>query len=73
MNLLNPDDLTFERVENGFLRLKMKDGTVYEMVECTPLFPLSQPDAYISICSRNSNGSEEIGIISELKALSKEQ
>jgi len=73
MNLLNPDELTFELGENGFLRLNLNDGTRYEMVECTPLFPLSKPDAYISVSRRNEKGAEEIGIIVEIKALSKEQ
>jgi hypothetical protein len=73
MKFLNPDELTFEGAENGFLRLKMKDGKIFEMVECTPLFPLSKPDAYIAVSSRNDNGSEEIGIIAQVKALTRQQ
>jgi len=73
MKALNPDNLTFERGKNGFLRLKLNDGTQYEMVECTPLFPLSNPNAFVSVSVRNDKGTEEIGIISKLKALSKEQ
>ena len=45
----------------------------YEMVECTPLFPLSNPNHFVSVSSRNNEGTKEIGIISNLKALSKEQ
>lgn len=73
MKFLNLDELTFERAENGFLRLKMRDGTTYEMVECTPLFPLSKPYRYISVSSRTGNGPEEIGILVDLNALTKEQ
>ena len=73
MNVLNPDNLTFQQGGNGFLRLKLKDGTQYEMVECMPLFPLSNPNEFISVSVRKDTGTEEIGIIIKLKALSKEQ
>lgn len=73
MQLLNPDELNFEQGENGFLRLKMPEDKIYELVECTPLFPLTQIDKYISVTTRNNDGSEEIGIIKNLKALPPDQ
>jgi len=73
MKILNPGELSFEPAENGFLRLKLNDGTIYEMVECHPLFPLSEPDAYIAISKRNDSDIEEIGIIKSLHKLSAKQ
>ena len=73
MKLLNPDELTFEQAENGYLRLKINDGKIYEPVECNALLPLSQPDGYISISARNDSEVEELGIIRQLKDLAAEQ
>jgi hypothetical protein len=73
MNLLNPNEITFEQAENSFLRLKMKNGEIFEKIECTPLFPLSKPDTYISVSRQKEKNIEEIGIIKSLKVLSVEQ
>lgn len=73
MKLLNPDELNFEQGANGFLRLTLKGENVFELVECTPLFPLTQLDAYVSVSTRNDAGSEEIGIIKNLKELPSDQ
>jgi len=73
MKILNPDQLNFEQGENGFLRLKLNDEKVFELVECTPLFPLTQVDAYISVSTRNDAGSEDIGIIKNLRDLPSDQ
>ena len=73
MKILDPAELSFEPAANGFLRLKLNDGTIYEMVECHPLFPLSEPDAYISITKQDDSDVEEIGIIKTLKKLSAKQ
>jgi hypothetical protein len=73
MKLLNPDELLFEQDQNGFLQLKLSDGTVYETVECHPLFPLSNPDAYIAISTQKESNVEEIGIVRSLKELSTSQ
>ena len=73
MKILNPGELNFEKAENGFLRLKLSNGTIYERVECHPLFPLSEPGAYIAISKRNDSDVEEIGIIKSLDKLSAKQ
>jgi len=73
MNLLNTNEITFEQAENSFLRLKMKNGEIFEKVECTPLFPLSKPDNYISVSYPKEKGVEEIGIIKSLKDLPADQ
>lgn len=71
--LLNPDEITFKRMENGFLRLEKKDGETFETVECAPLFPLSRPDRYISVTSRSNGEVTELGILKNLKSLKKQQ
>jgi hypothetical protein len=73
MKLLNSDELLFEQNQNGFLQLKLSNGTIYESVECHPLFPLSDPEAYISISIQKDSNIEEIGIVRSLKELSVEQ
>lgn len=73
MKLLNPNELKFEQGANGFLRLKMSEDKVFELVECTPLFPLTQIEKYISVSTRNDTGSEEIGIIRNLRDLPSDQ
>jgi len=73
MKILNPDELGFETAENGFLKLKFNDGTIYERVECYPLFPLSKPDAYIAISERTDSKAKEIGIVRSLDKLSEKQ
>ncbi len=73
MKLLNTDELTFEQTENGFLRLKLNNKTIYERVECRPLFPLSDPNGYISISREGASDIKEIGIIKSLKKLSAKQ
>jgi len=73
MKLLNPDELTFEPAENGFLKLRFNDGKIYEQVECNALFPLSQPESYIAVSERKDSEVEEIGIIRQLKDLAVEQ
>jgi hypothetical protein len=73
MNILNPNEITFEQAENSFLRVKMKNGEIIEKIECTPLFPLSKPDSYISVSHRKEKGVDEIGILKSLKVLSAEQ
>lgn len=73
MKILDPAELNFEKAENGFLRLKLNNGTIHERVECHPLFPLSEPDAYIAISKRNDSDIEEIGVIKSLDTLSAKQ
>ena len=73
MILLNPNDITFKRAENGFLQLEKNDGQIFETVECTPLFPLSKPDRFISVTSRTNGEVKDLGIIANLKALVKNQ
>jgi len=73
MNTLDADDLIFEKAENGFLRLKLNNGTIFERVECYPLFPLSKPEAYIAISKRKDSDLEEIGIIKSLNKLTAQE
>lgn len=73
ISILNPDEITFKRANNGFLQLEKNDGQIFETVECAPLFPLSQPDRYISVTSRSNGEIKELGLIPNLESLSKQQ
>ena len=73
MKLLNADELTFEQTENGFLMLKLNNKTIYERVECRPLFPLSDPDSYIAVIKQKDSDDQAIGIIKSLNDLSAKQ
>ncbi|MFZ5517300.1 MAG: DUF1854 domain-containing protein [Candidatus Zhuqueibacterota bacterium] len=73
MTLLNPAELSFSRSENGFLKLKTHDGQVFDSVECTPLFPLSQPERFISVTHREDGQVKELGFIADLNSLPNDQ
>ncbi len=78
MNLLLPDKIKFEQTKDGTLNCILKNGEIYKNISCAPLFPLSDPDNFISINAKNNakkkhNMPEEIGIIKHLKDLGSEQ
>jgi hypothetical protein len=73
MNLLHPDNVTFSRSPEGELRLALPDGTEYAPVVCRRLFPLTDPDQYISIQKPGEREQSEVGIIRALKELPGEQ
>jgi len=73
MTLLNPSELCFSRSENGFLKLETPDGQVFESVECAPLFPLSQPERFISVMHRTDGQVMELGFIPDLNSLPDDQ
>jgi hypothetical protein len=73
MKILNPEEYTFQQPENNFLEIRKTDGSVYKNVECTPLFPLSQPDVYINLVGIKESEPEDIGIIEHLSNFSTQQ
>jgi hypothetical protein len=68
VELLDVSKIRFEEMESGFLRLVLADGTVHERVDCVPLFPLSDPDNYLSVI-RAGEEKGEVGIIRSLDSL----
>ena len=73
MKFLNPMDICFQYLKNGYLSMKIKSRKIFERVECTPLFPFSRPNTYISISNKDKNESDEIGIIEDLTNLPADQ
>ena len=73
MRILDPNTITFEQCETGYLSLRLDDDTTYEAVECIPLFPFSLPKQFITVACKKDNVLEEIGIIEKLEALPQKQ
>lgn len=73
LNILNPGELRFSRSDSGYLNLSY-NGNDFEQVTLTRLQPFYQHESNISVSFRNDEDEFiEIGIISELSALSAEQ
>lgn len=66
---LGPDDFVLFRNKSGGLRLTLEDDKSFLRVIAKRCFPYAYPDRYISL--RDPNG-DEVGIVSDLKELSKE-
>ena len=65
---INPEEVHFETLANGFLKLTLGDKT-YDKVTLTRLLPYSYEEAYITVISAK----EEVGMIKDLTALEKSQ
>ena len=72
MYMLSPKEISFVRNSAGMLDITMPDRTV-EGVHCMQLFPLSDPEKYISVVRPAKPDNEEIGIIERLADLAPEQ
>lgn len=75
LNYINPEDSIFSLSENGLLELCYK-GEDLGRVAALRMFPLMYEEEYISIRSENYqryDKENEIGILRNLKELSKEQ
>lgn len=71
-NFLDPDDVRFERMVYGGLSLRL-DGETHEHLRVYRVFPLTQPDKYISIRVGDSElVQREIGQIRDVRELSPE-
>jgi len=73
MNILNAAKIRFNKCKIGPLNITLEDGSVVEDVHCLRLFPLSEPDTFISVVRREDGRLREIGVISKLKELTGEQ
>jgi hypothetical protein len=69
MNLLEASQLRFEQAKGGALSLMISGRDSFVSVECVPLFPLSDPGRFVSVCERTGAALREIGIIDNLAAL----
>ena len=73
MKELDPHNVTFSTSEEGELGLTLSDGTRRSPILCARLFPLTDPDHYISIQQGDDKHHPEIGIIRSLADLSEAQ
>ncbi|NQU40870.1 MAG: DUF1854 domain-containing protein [Lentisphaerae bacterium] len=73
MNELDPKQVIFATSDEGELGLTLADGTRHTPIQCSCLFPLSDPEHYISIQQGDDKHHPEIGIIKDLSALLPEQ
>lgn len=67
--ILEPDKIKFEMGESGVLRM-ITDGKTYKRVYPLSVFPITNPDNFISIRDVEE---DEIGLIKNLKDLSHDQ
>lgn len=65
---IDPENVHFETLTNGFLKLSLEDKE-YDKVTLTRLLPYSYEEAYITVISDK----EEVGIIKDLTVLEKDQ
>jgi hypothetical protein len=69
---LDPKELEFTARAGGLLDVTV-GGTTFEGVHCVPLFPLSDPQRFVSLVKPSRTNPEEIGILRELAELGEEQ
>ena len=70
MRFLNKDNAEFKATGGGFVSLKIGDEE-YNRIQVVRMFPFTDPTHYISIRTSDEN-SKEIGIIRDMKDVSKE-
>ncbi|MBO4420206.1 MAG: DUF1854 domain-containing protein [Lachnospiraceae bacterium] len=70
MRFLDKKNAEFKATGGGFVSLKVGDEE-YSRIQVVRMFPFTDPDHYISIRTSDEN-SKEIGIIKDLKDVSKE-
>jgi len=73
MNKLDTNSIRFDLSDVGLLKLTIEDGTAIEPVHCVSLFPLSDPEEYVSVVREEDGEDNEIGIIERLSDLPRGQ
>lgn len=69
MTIIDPHLITFASLDSGQLSITLSDGTTISPVHCVRLFPLIDPDHYISILRSEKCDEPEIGIIRDINEL----
>ncbi len=72
LSYLPAGSLAFSLSENGILSLEY-EGTRYEPVQITRLFPFQHPDGMLSVAVQGEDGPKELGILREISELPKDQ
>lgn len=73
MKIIDPQSVVFKKIQSGLLSLTQSDGTTISPVHCVRLFPLMDPDHYISILRSVKSDEPEIGILRDINELPEEQ
>jgi hypothetical protein len=68
MSILEAQSITFAKVD-GLLSVTKADGTTISPVHCARLFPLSDPDHYVSVLRSEKCDEPEIGILRDINDL----
>ena len=73
MDFIKPTDITFSLGDSGQLDCALASGDTHEDVHCVALFPLSNPDHYITVVVKKDKEPGEIGILLDLGELGRDQ
>ena len=69
MTMLNTETTKFERSGSGLLSVSISDADPIMPIHCVRLFPLSDPEHYISIVRTEKSDEPEIGILRDINDL----
>ncbi len=72
LSYLPAGSLRFSLSENGILSLEY-EGTHYDRVQITRLFPFQHPDGMLSVAVQGEDGPGELGLLREISELPEEQ
>ena len=73
MSILEPQSITFEKLDTGLLSITQADGTTVSPVHCVRLFPLSDRNHYVSVLRSEKCDEPEVGILRDINELPDEQ
>ena len=73
MKVLDPKKIRFDKSKTGPLNVILEDDSVVEDIHCVRMFPLSEPDNFISVIHREDGRIREVGVIKKLKELTDQQ
>jgi hypothetical protein len=73
MSILETRSITFAKPDAGLLSVTLSDGETITPVHCVRLFPLSDPDHYISVLRSEKCDEPEVGILRDINDLPEEQ
>lgn len=73
MKILEAGTTRFEKLDNGLLGVSIDEGAAVAPVHCCSLFPLSDPEHYISVCRTEKCDEPEVGIVRDLSEFPEDQ
>jgi len=73
MKMLDAGRIKFEKLESGHLSIVLEGGESIAPVSCASLFPLSDPEHYITVLRTEKCDEPEVGILRDIGELPKDQ